>query len=256
MACGVFTLNLGEEFPRLSMPPIVEAVIHWQARPDRKGNLESLQPDLFNRFPGFPKIAPMHAMDLSPRNASVGEPGIVQPQGILGYRLGSESSRGSVQVFRDGVAYSLVRGYSHWDSFCRDAVGVWEGFVGLAAPKEIQRLGVRFINHFPTLTVGTLGNVLQESSICPANLSLREFVDQSSFDVPSYEYGVRVIKVLQAPIPGMRDTSGLFLDIEAYTTKAIPNDQTRIDEALKHLRWLKNKVFYSLLTESAIKAFS
>ena len=256
MASGVFTLNLGEEFPRLSNPPVIEAVIHWQARPDRKINLQSLQADLPNRFPGFPKITPMHAMDLSPRNASVGEAGIVHPHEILGYRLGSDTSRGSVQVFRDGLAYSVVKGYSHWDSFCREAIDAWGGFVDLASPKEIQRLGVRFINHFPTLTVGTLGNVLRESPLCPANLSLMEFVDQSSFDVPSYEYGVRVIKVLQAPMTGMRDASGLFLDIEAYTTKAIPNDQTGIDEALKNLRWLKNKVFFSLLTESAIKAFS
>ena len=40
MANGVFMLNLDETFPRLSKAPIVEAVIHWQARP-----LNQLNPD-------------------------------------------------------------------------------------------------------------------------------------------------------------------------------------------------------------------
>jgi hypothetical protein len=32
MAEGLFRLDLNEQFPRLSRPPIVEAVIHWQSR--------------------------------------------------------------------------------------------------------------------------------------------------------------------------------------------------------------------------------
>lgn len=255
MANGVFTLNLDEEFPRLSRPPIVEAVIHWQARPANKLNPETLQADLSRRFPGFPKSSPMHGMEVSAKFSSWGDTAAAQQTRFLGVRMISETEREVVQVFREGMTYSVVRDYSHWDSFRAAAEEVWSEFSDLAAPNEIQRLGVRFINHFPTVTAEKLGEILREPPTCPANLPLSEFVYQSRFDVPSYEYGVRAIKVLQPPAPGMPESSGLFLDLDVFTTKAIQNDPADIDSALKHLRWLKNKVFFSLLTESAIKAF-
>lgn len=159
-------------------------------------------------------------------------------------------------MFRDGVAYAVVANYAHWDAFQQTAKNAWAQFGEIAAPEEIQKLSVRYINHFPTVTVNTLEDMLREPPTCPANLPLKEFVYQSRFDVPSYEFGVRIIKVLQPSRPGLPGASGLFLDLEAYTTKAIPNDPMKIAETLAHLRWLKNKVFFSLITESAIQTFS
>ncbi len=256
MANGVFTLNLDERFPRLSKPPIVEAVIHWQARPTTKLNPETLQAELPRRFPRFPTIAPMHAMELSAKISPWGDTTTAQQQRFLGFRLVAESDREVVQVFRDGVAYGVVKDYSHWDPFCSAAKDAWAGFVNLATPNEIQRLSVRFINHFPTVTATSLNRVLRDPPTCPANLPLREFVYQSSFDIPGHEYAVRVIKVLQPSSPGLPQSSGLFLDLEAFATKSIENDPANIETTLKHLRWLKNKVFFSLLTESTIETLT
>jgi uncharacterized protein (TIGR04255 family) len=252
MANGVFTLNLDERFPRLSKPPIVEAVVHWQARPTRKLNPETLQSEVSRLYPGFPSIAPMQTMELSAKISLGGDTTTAQHKRFLGFRLQAESDREVVQIFRDGVAFSVVKDYSHWDSFCSAAKDAWAGYVDLTAPNEIQRLGVRFINHFPTVTSTTVGMVLREPPTCPANLPLKEFVYQSSFDIPGYDYSVRVIKVLQPTSPGLPQSSGLFLDLEVYSTKPIQNNPTDIEAALKHLRWLKNKVFFSLLTHSTI----
>lgn len=256
MTNGLFSLNLDEPYHRLSKPPIVEAVIHWQARPTKALDPEKLQEELSLQFPEFPQNVRMHAMEVSAKVSPWGDATTAQQQRLLGFRLVSDTGREVVQVFRDGVTYGVVKDYSHWDSFSEAARSVWTRFGELAAPNEIQRLGVRFINHFPTVTVGTLGDILQEPPTCPANLPLKEFVYQSSFDVPGYAYGVRVIKVVQAPGHGIPKTSGLFLDIEAFTTKPIANESNQIDEALTYLRWLKNKVFFSLLTRTAIESFA
>jgi len=51
MAEGIFTLDLNETFPRLSRPPIVEAVIHWQARAQNWPDPQLLDAALAERFP-------------------------------------------------------------------------------------------------------------------------------------------------------------------------------------------------------------
>jgi uncharacterized protein (TIGR04255 family) len=84
---------------------------------------------------------------------------------------------------------------------------------------------------------------------------LKEFVYQTTFDVPGHPLGVRVIKVIQPSMPELQESSGLFLDIDVFSTTAIPNDPGALDDALTRMRWLKNKVFFSLLTDAAVQSF-
>jgi len=81
-----------------------------------------------------------------------------------------------------------------------------------------------------------------------------EFVYQSTFAVPAHPLGVRVIKVMQS-MHELQQSSGLFLDIDVFSTKAILNESAALDEALAKMRWLKNKVFFTLLTEKAVRSF-
>lgn len=36
----------------------------------------------------------------------------------------------------------------------------------------------------------------------------------------------------------------------------MPNDSAALDDAFVQMRWLKNKVFFSLLTDAAVQSFS
>ena len=56
-------------------------------------------------------------------------------------------------------------------------------------------------------------------------------------------------------MPELQQSSGLFLDIDVFSTTAIANDPGALDEALQKMRWLKNKVFFTLLTEDAVQSF-
>ncbi len=67
----------------------------------------------------------------------------------------------------------------------------------MAAPLEIQRLGLRYINQIPIKGAESLGEVLREPPTCPSNLPLNDFVYQSTFTVPNHPFGIRVIKVMQ-----------------------------------------------------------
>ena len=158
-----------------------------------------------------------------------------------------------IQFSRDGVAFSRVNSYEDWPQFIASAKRAWLAFVEIAVPIEIQRLGVRFINHFPTAKPETIGNILKDPPTRPSHLPLSEFTYQSTFTVPDQPYGIRVIKVMQQSGLGQTQGSGLFLDFDVYTTKPIPFDDPEMNDKLTQMRWLKNNIFFSLLTDNAIE---
>jgi uncharacterized protein (TIGR04255 family) len=256
MVEGVFTLDLNETFPRLSRPPIVEAVIHWQARAQKPLEPASLEAMLAERLPDYATREPIQQEELMAMVSGKDASSVVQHRrGWQGIRLKSNDGRYVIQFRRDGLVFSRTKEYEHWEAFQDAAKEAWRVYLDLAAPVETQRLGVRFINHIAAATPATLHDYLREPPTCPSNLPLSEFVYQSTFAVPGYPFGVRVIKVLQPSMPELQQSSGLFLDIDVFSTTAIPNEPGPLDETLTRMRWLKNKVFFSLLTEAAVRSF-
>ena len=170
-------------------------------------------------------------------------------------RLKSDDGFHVMQFTRDGLVFSQVQGYESWEQFRDAAKAAWQSYLDIAAPIETQRLGVRYINHIATATPATLQSYLRDPPTCPSSLPLKEFVYQSTFEVAGHPFGIRVIKVMQPAMPELPQSSGLFLDIDVYSTNSIANDLGTLDEALETMRWLKNKVFFGLLTEDAIESF-
>lgn len=253
MPGDAFRLELKESFPQLANSPIVEAVIHWQARSQHPFVPDSLRQELAAKLPEFPKCDPIQRFE---PNALVSgkldvEPQFRQQQAWNGFRLTSADGGYVAQFTRDGLVFSRTEPYEHWGPFTTEAKRAWQVYREVAAPSEIQRLGVRFINHLKAATLENLADFLREPPTCPSNLPLKEFVHQSTFSVPDYPFGVRVIKVMQST--GVLQSSGLFLDCEVFTTKPLETDH-EMEEALVKMRWLKNKVFFTLLKPGAISA--
>ena len=257
MAQSTFKLDLNETFRRLAHPPIVEAVIHWQAKARNSLELESLRSALALKLPEFPSREPLQLVELMAMVSGQDSAPVVEHQkGWLGFRLTSEDGRHIVQFKRDGVVFSRIKPYEDWAPFATAAKQVWAVFVEIAAPVEVQRLGVRFINHISAATPETLHEFLRDPPTCPSNLPLKQFVYQSVFAVPEHPFGIRVIKLMQPSMQGLPQSSGLFLDCDVHTTRPIAFEEPAVDEALTQMRWLKNKVFFSLLTDQAVQSFA
>jgi uncharacterized protein (TIGR04255 family) len=257
MAEGVFTLDLNDKFPRLSRPPIVEAVIHWQARAQNALEPKAIDAALAERLPQYGTREPIQQVEVMAMVSGEAPSPVVQHRrDWRGTRLKSADGRSVIQFTRDGLVFSRTKEYENWEPFRDAAKEAWRVFLDIAAPVETQRLGVRFINHFAGATPATLPNYLRDPPTCPSNMPLKQFVYQSTFDVPGHPFGVRVIKVMQPSMPELQQSSGLFLDIDVFSTIAIPNELgPLLDEALTRMRWLKNKVFFSLMTDAAVKSF-
>lgn len=259
MSTASFTLDLTESFPHLARAPIVEAMIHWRARAQRQLDADALNAALAERLPQFPIREPIQhqLVEMMATFSGGGDSSSVrQKRDWQGLRLKTDDGSYVVQFQRDGLIFRRSKNYEHWEAFTKTAKDVWQAYVDIAAPVEIERLGVRFINHLPDATGETLDQYLREPPTCPSNLPLKEFVYQSTFSVPGHPFGIRVIKVMQPSMPDVPQSSGVFVDIDVFSTKAIPIEPAALDDALAQMRWLKNKVFFSLLTDTAAQAFS
>ncbi len=254
MTNGEFTLDPNETFQRLSRPPIVEAVVHWQARAQNWPEPKALDAVLAQRFPQFATRTPIQQVEMTAMVSGEDASSAVR-RGPSGIRLKSDDGRNVIQFTRDGLMFSRTKEYEHWEQFRDAAKQAWREYLDIAAPVETQRLGVRFINRIAAATPENLREYLREPPTCPSNLPLKEFVYQSTFAVPGYPFGVRVIKVLQPSMPELPQSSGLFLDIDVFSTTAIPNEPGPLDDKLTLMRCLKNKVFFSLLTEASVQFF-
>lgn len=256
MSSAVFKLDLDETFPHLNRPPIVEAVIHWQARAQNPLEPESLAQALATRLPQYETREPIQQIELMAMISAKAESPVVEhSKGWRGIRLKSADGNYEAQFTRDGLIFSRRQGYDHWTAFASAASQVWMVYLEIAAPVDVQRLGVRYINHIVGATPQTLGDFLREPPTCPANLPMAEFVYQSTFTVPGHPFGIRVIKVMQPVMPELGQSSGLFIDLDVYTANAISCDTVALESAFTHIRWLKNKVFFALLTDQAVHSF-
>ena len=248
-------INLEEEFPHLPHAPIVEAVIHWRARPEKNIQSNELHQQFIEELPDYPDTHDQHEVLIKTQISSA-ESSIHQQNNWHGFRFESEDKLHIAQFTRNGFVFSRLAPYQQWDSFESEAQRLWKIYERLAAPLEIDRLGVRFINRITPVDLEQLGDYLKLPPQGPASLGLpiRGFMRKATFDVPGHKYNMNVIQTIQ-PSPDQSEGFGLILDIDVFTTQPISRDDKILGERLREMRWLKDKAFFSFLSSDAIKRF-
>jgi len=84
---------------------------------------------------------------------------------------------------------------------------------------------------------------------------IRQFLYQSTHEVPGHPYRINIIDTIQPPGPSQDEGLGLIIDIDAFTTRAVEVGQDVLKRHLEELHWLKNKTFFSLLKKNGMKRF-
>lgn len=258
MASEGFQIDLNESFPHLAAAPTVEAVIHWQARAERSWEPSDLQAKMAERLPEYPNREFQHQFEFAAQTVmgtNESHATASQRSAWHGIRVSTSDKLYIAQFTRDGFTFSRMRPYNDWASFSTEARRLWRIFVELANPSEVQRLAVRFINRIATATLGNLGDYLKEPPTCPGSLPLSGFVYQSTFRVPDHPLEIGIVKMMQPATPVIAQESGLILDIAVFTSSTIACDDHDLERLLPEMRWLKNRIFFELLTKKAIDSF-
>ncbi|MBI3860673.1 MAG: TIGR04255 family protein [Planctomycetia bacterium] len=249
-------MDFNETFRHLSAAPIAEAVIQWVARAGKPLARDELQQQLADRLRDYPESQPQQKLQFEAKIGPDGPSAHVQNDAWLGFRLTSSDQRYIAQFQRDGLIVSRLQPYENWEIFSAEAGRLWKIFVELAEPREVERLGVRFINRIDV----TLSSARRYLSAPPKSLDrfgmpLKGFLFQSMHEVPWEPLQINVIQAIEPPAIASAGGCGLIVDIDVSTTQPLSLADDVLDDYLKKMHWLKNKAFFSLISKTAISRF-
>ncbi len=243
-------IDLKEKFPHLSKAPIVEAVLDIRVVPSVAWNEASLQNELKQRLPDFPKHETMREtkFQLPPGKAAP----VVEDFGCVGFKLHSNDNLHNVQFNKGSFVFSRLKPYQDWGRFSQEALRLWAIYCELLKPSEVRRVGLRFINR---ITIKQSKIELSDYYKYPPeplkelDWPLAGYLHHDVMQVPETAYSVNVIKTVQN-VPG---EIGLLLDIDVFMQSHFAYNELRIIECMEEMRWVKNKIFFGSLTERIIK---
>lgn len=248
-----FSIDLDEEFPTLTQAPIVEAMIFWQAPPANPFDFQELRNTLTKRVPEYPVRQPQQNVEVSATFHLDGSSQIGQST-QNGLRV-KDKHQHVAQIMQNGVVFSRLAPYDQWQSFKGEALKFWAVFTELAQPKIIHQVGVRYINRVSIKEGETPATYLKSIPREQEELGLikESFFYQDIYLVPGTPYQVKWVSISQ-PSSSSSD-KGLLIDISVMTTQPTLVDQSILGKKLDEMRWVKNKIFLSSISNTALHRF-
>lgn len=251
------TFDVNETFPRLRRSPLIEAVIHWQAHAMTELEPEILKKELTQRLPDYPTIHSQyeHGIQVETliRQDTDQSSNVQHRTSWVGFRLENESKNRVIQFTQTGIAISSVGNYESWETFHQEALNLWSLFHELAEPRIINRLGVRYINKIiieekenPSTYLKT---VQQNNFSLP--LQRDTFFYQDTYKIPNCPYSINWVCTQQSEA----NQQFLIVDIDVFISPLPDLEKSSLIKHLNKIRWLKNKIFFNSITNTALEKF-
>jgi uncharacterized protein (TIGR04255 family) len=253
-----FRINTEEIFPRLTKAPIVEAAIEVRAQAKIAWDEPLITEQLKTKLPDYPNVQSQREFK-STFEVGIGKKakGEVLDLGWKGLRFESGDKLHIAQLYQDSFLFSRLQPYDSWKQFYDEGLRLWQLYMNLAKPAEIQRVGLRFINRMGLMPDEPLEDYLQILPQKPQGLDIPigSFFHHEVLNVPDYPYAINIRRTIQPPNKTTDKKIGLILDIDVFTIQPFEPKTGIIEQYLAEMRWLKNKVFYGNITPKAREEF-
>ncbi|OLE56380.1 MAG: TIGR04255 family protein [Cyanobacteria bacterium 13_1_40CM_2_61_4] len=182
---------------------------------------------------------------------SVGaEVGASATQTANGYRFVSKDERQIFQARLNGFTFNRLAPYERWESFRDEARRLWSIYRSIAAPKNITRIAVRYINRLDLpLPLKDFKDYLRTvPEISPKmKQGLSGYFMQ--LQIPQEDLGAMLI-LNQTPIPPPApNVVSVVLDIDLFCEGNVPSEEQQIWDRFEQLRMRKNEIFEACITD-------
>jgi uncharacterized protein (TIGR04255 family) len=250
--------SLMSKIRHLRSAPITEAIFDIRVKA-REGfdvaEFANLRQDLAQTFPIVEEIrgSEVH-FEVSAKEA---RPPEIRDLGVRGLYFKTQDGLTIAQCRVDGFTLNKLRPYTSWDELRSLAESLWRKYYTIAQPEGITRIALRYINQI-SIDERYLDfeDYLTASPSVPKELpqNIGQFLYQTTIVDNQNEIQVNVAQVFQPPPP---TSTGIIiiLDIDAYKEIFMAVDDPLLFEHLARLRDMKNRVFFSYLTERTIGLF-
>jgi uncharacterized protein (TIGR04255 family) len=258
-------IDLSETFEHLKNAAITEAVIEFRAPAVSVFGEATVKSRLRNELVDYPKQDPLQTatihVNVQMQSPPAGDPGSVpapvsasaQKGHWDGIRARSQDERRIASFKPTAFAFTMLQPYSDWEKFSAEAKRLWAIHQDLARVEQLQRLGVRFINQITIPeSFFEVSDYFVTTPPDPRGIKLwvATFLHQDTFAVPGHSYSINCIRTIRPPTPPKETLGKLVLDIDVSTTVPVP--LTEVDSRLAEMQWLKNKLFFGIVTEKTL----
>lgn len=245
------------QYPKLSKPPIVEAVIEFRVRLSENvdhSRFDAFQAKISNRFPHHTGIRSVQArFDIQPGSEATQ----TIDDSIIGVRLESADKHTVILATINALSVSRLQPYDSWENLLAEAKAIWPVYCEIIKPMAVIRLGVRYINRI--VLQGDMidfDDVLTVGPQVPTNMPqvLMGFFSRLVIPMNNERAVVAISQAMEAaPNPLETPQIAVLLDIDAYNEDAHEISSSEIWDTLDCLRATKNMAFFNSVTTQELE---
>lgn len=240
----------------LRNPPIVEALVDIRAAVSASPEaFEAVARELQSTYPTR-KIRRGVKAEFRVEEGRLIPP-TAEDLGFQGVMLYSESGQALVQFRPDGFTFNNLKSYLGGDMLLVEALRLWSLFSDRLHPTAVTRVALRYINqlNLPYRHNDDFAKYLTAAPSTPAGApqSVSEFLSR----VVAYdsEASATIVTTQQLTTPDPSGFPLVVIDVDAFCMGEFPTDAQALRATLDTLRTLKNRTFFSLLTDAAVELF-
>ncbi len=242
----------------LRTPPIIEAVVDFECdfRPNQ--DFASLEAPAKNAFASdYPKSRVQFQQELRFEVADVSPITPYARKDLQAFQLLTEDEKQLVQVRTTGYSFNRLAPYSSFDDYLPEIRRTWDIYRAVALPIQVRAVRLRYINRIvlPSNHAAKLDEYFRLGPRPAENERLRfvSFLNQyTAIDVESGHLITTLLSTLQSEESG---APVIFDNAVAATVLIDPGNWSVLDETLRSLRALKNRVFRNTLQDKCLSLF-
>ena len=240
----------------LQEAPIIEAVFDFRVKAAKDFSVEDFARVGQTLSSQFPKMDAARGgqvrIDFRPGPPEVNTENL----GLMGYFFKSEDEKLIAQFRIDGFTLNRLAPYTSWDELYPLATRLWQQYCDVATPQTVTRLAVRYINKIPLpWTFVDFDDYLTAGPDVPSGLpqNVPAFLLQVQILDTDHYIAANVIQQLESSLAEQKHS--IVLDIDAFKAVDLSPSDPSIKDVFGQLRDFKNAIFFSYLTEEAIRRF-
>jgi len=247
------------ETQHLRNAPITEALIQFQANAADRWEPERLRRDLAAVWSHHINIQENRSLKVELKKEEGKEPeqkvSFSPPEGLM---FRGEGIPTVYQARRDGLVVSWLPPYADWETFREAALNGWNEFQEVARPDPLHSVAVRYINRLEFQMEGfRMRDYFMAAPAKPPEISdwnFHGFSHRTFFEVPDSFCGV--VLNFSTSFEGAPEKAAFIIDIEVRLKESLSAIDVSKEDVLEHMRHLKNKTFFSMLTPAAIERYA
>jgi uncharacterized protein (TIGR04255 family) len=250
-------MDISMATPRdLRNPPIVEALVDIRAAVSASPEtFEAVARELQSTYPTRKVRRGVKAEFRVEQGKLI--PPTAEDLGFQGVMLHSESGRELVQFRPDGFTFNNLKSYLGGDALLAEALRLWSVFSDRLHPTAVTRVALRYINQLslPYRQGDDFAKYLTAAPSTPEGAP--QIVNEFLSRVVAYdsEASATIITTQRLTTPDPSGFPLVVIDVDAFCVGEFPTDAQALRATLNGLRTLKNRTFFSLLTDAAVELF-